>query len=282
MGLNITGGTAMSLQSLKDASVCHLTLNRPKRANSLDPPTIVALRQAFVDAQSDSEIKTVVLTGMGDRDFTTGIDIKAAAPMGPEAIINIANTAGDIATLIYFGKPTVVAINGRAMGMGGLFAAAADYRLMHDQAFIRMPEINIPVFPGGTAMAIFARVCGISWTKRIFMLGEPLKSENAIKANLVDELVPNTQILQQRTKEVALNLASKNTAVVKGIKLAASNALDIPYSDVLELETQLANFYGWTDEDQSLTQIAKEFNLSYQLKGNPEALLEAYRKSLGK
>lgn len=272
----------MSLQPHHDTPLLHLTLNRPQRANSLDPPTIVALRQAFIDAQSNPEIKIIILTGTGDRDFTTGIDVKAAAPLGPQALVNIANTAGDIATLIYHGKPTVVAINGRAMGMGGLFAAAADYRLMHDQGVIRMPEINIPVFPGGTAMAIFTRVCGISWTKRIFMLGEPLTAEESVQANLVDELVPDNQVLRERAKEVALNFASKNTAVIKGIKLAASNALDISYSQVLELESQLTAYFGWKDEDQQLAQIAKEFNLTYQLKGNPDELLKAYKQTLGK
>ena len=270
----------MSLQHHSEGAILTLTLNRPERANSLDPPTLVALRQAFIDAQLDSTLKVIILTGVGERDFTTGIDIKVTAPMGLEVIRNIADTAGDIATLIYFGKPTVVAINGRAMGMGGLFAAAADYRLMQDQAFIRMPEINIPVFPGGTAMAIFVRVCGISWTKRIFMLAEPLSAKESLQANLVDEIVPTNEILRQRTKQVAQNLSTKNTAVIKGIKLAASNALDIPYSKVLELEAELADYYAWTDEIQQVAQIAKDFNLDYQLKGNPEALLKAYQKTL--
>ena len=272
----------MSLQHQQEAAILTLTINRLERANSLDPPTIVALREAFIDAQSNPEVKVIILTGAGERDFTTGIDVKAAAPMGPQVIGNLADTAGDIATLIYFGKPVIVAINGRAMGMGGLFAAAADYRLMQDQAFIRMPEINIPVFPGGTAMAIFTRVCGISWTKRIFMLAEPLSPTDSLEANLVDELVPTNQILQQRTKEIALNLITKNTAVIKGIKLAASNALDIPYSRVLEIEAELADFYGWTDEVQQVAQIAKDYNLTYQLRGNPEALLKAYQKTLVK
>ncbi|MFX0168589.1 MAG: enoyl-CoA hydratase/isomerase family protein [Candidatus Hodarchaeota archaeon] len=272
----------MSLEKKESQNTLYLTLNRPTRANSLDPPTIIALRQAFLDAQSNPNIRVIVLTGSGNRDFTTGIDISAAAPLGTQAIGNIADTAGDIATLIYHGKPTIVAINGRAMGMGGLFAAAADYRLIHETAFIRMPEINIPVFPGGTAIAIFTRICGISWTKRIFLLGEPLSPKDALNANLVDEIVPNQQELERRTSEVAQNLAMKNSAVVKGIKLAAPNALDIPYSQVLELESQLTNFFDWKSEDQTLTQIAKHFNIQFQLKGDPDRLLKDYQQSRGK
>jgi enoyl-CoA hydratase/carnithine racemase len=272
----------MSLQQKKDQNLLYLTLNRPARANSLDPPTIVALRQAFIDAQSNPDIKVIILSGTGDRDFTTGIDITAAAPLGTEAIGNIANTAGDIATLIYYGKPTIIAINGRAMGMGGLFAAAADYRLIHEKAYIRMPEINIPVFPGGTAMAIFTRVCGISWTKRIFMLSKSLSANEALQANLVDEITVNQKMLQQRAREVAEEFAGKHSAVIKGIKLATSNALDLSYSEVLELESQLTDFYDWNSEDQALAKIAKQFNIQYQLKGDPDRLLIDYQKSLGK
>ncbi len=280
--MGVGDGNYLSLHEKIENSILALTLNRPKRANSLDPPTIVALRKAFLQAQSDPDVKVITLTGSGDRDFTTGIDITAAAPMGPGAIVNIGNTAGDIATLIYYGKPTIVAINGRAMGMGGLFAAAADYRLMDEHAHIQMPEINIPVFPGGTAMAIFTRVCGIGWTKRIFMLGEPLSPDQALQANLVDEIVSNQSQLQSRTKEIANRLTQKNSAIIKSIKLAASNALDLSYSDVLKLEEDLANFYDWKSENQALVQIAKRFNIQYQLKGNPDQLLSDYEKSLGK
>lgn len=272
----------MSLEQHADQHVLYLTLNRPDRANSLDPPTIVALRKAFLDAQSNPSIKAISLTGTGDRDFTTGIDITAAAPLGTQAIVNIANTAGDIATLIFYGKPTVVAINGRAMGMGGLFAAAADYRLIHEKAFIRMPEINIPVFPGGTAMAIFPRVCGVAWTKRIFLLGESLTPKDTLHANLADEIVTDRKVLSDRAREVAESLALKNSTVAKGIKLAISTALDLPYSDVLALESQLTNFYDWKSEDQELEKIAKQFNIAYHLNGDPDQLLRDYQNSLGK
>jgi enoyl-CoA hydratase/carnithine racemase len=282
MGVISGGRNTMSLQQQEDEHILVLTLNRPDRANSLDPPTIVALRQAFLEAQSKPTIKAIILTGAGTRDFTTGIDITAAAPLGTQAIVNIANTAGDIATLMFYGKPTVIAINGRAMGMGGLFAAAADYRLIHEKAFIRMPEINIPVFPGGTAMAIFTRVCGPSWTKRIFMLAEPLSAEESFQANLVDEIITEHTMITTRAKEIAKIFATKNTAVIKGIKLAASNALDLTYSEVLELESHLTDFYDWNSEDQALAKIAKQFNIDYQLKGNPNQLLEDYQKALGK
>lgn len=272
----------MSLLQKVGQSVLYLTLNRPTRANSLDPPIIVELRKAFLEAQSNSEIKVIVLTGSGERNFTTGIDITAAASLGTQAITNIGNTAGDIATLIYHGKPTIVAINGRAMGMGGLFAAAADYRLMHIQAHIQMPEINIPVFPGGTAMAIFTRVCGIAWTKRIFMLGEPLGPDDALQANLVNEIVSNHERLQHRTKEVAEKMAGKNSSVIKGIKLAAPNALDLKFMDVLSLESELSNFFEWESEDKVLTDLANKFKIRYQLTGDPEQLMKDYQKTLGK
>ncbi len=62
------------LPELKN-KVLYLTLNRPQRANSLNPPLLAELREELLKAQRDPKVKVIVLTGMGDKDFCTGIDV---------------------------------------------------------------------------------------------------------------------------------------------------------------------------------------------------------------
>ncbi|MFX0211118.1 MAG: enoyl-CoA hydratase/isomerase family protein, partial [Candidatus Hodarchaeota archaeon] len=169
----------MSLISEKKNACLYLTINRPERGNSIDPPTIVKLRKTILNAQSDDQVKVIALTGSGNRDFTTGIDISSVMHFSIAGIRNLANTAGDIASLLYHGKPSVVGLNGRTMGMGVVFAAAADYRLILQSSKVSMPEVNIPAFPGASCIAIMTRVCGTAWTRRILMLGLPIDSNNA-------------------------------------------------------------------------------------------------------
>ncbi|MHA2335168.1 MAG: enoyl-CoA hydratase/isomerase family protein, partial [Candidatus Hodarchaeales archaeon] len=92
----------MSLIIEKKGSILQITLNRPEKANSLDPPTLVNLRKVILDAQTDNDINVIVLTGIGEKNFTTGIDIVSAMNLSPESIVNLAKVAGDIATLLYY------------------------------------------------------------------------------------------------------------------------------------------------------------------------------------
>ncbi|MFW9916203.1 MAG: enoyl-CoA hydratase/isomerase family protein [Candidatus Thorarchaeota archaeon] len=269
----------MTFLSERKNSCLHLTLNRPDRANSLDPPTIVELRRTILEAQSDPDTKLIVLSGAGHRNFTTGIDISAVMHFSIDGIQNLANTAGDIATLLYYGKPSIVAINGRAMGMGVVYSAAADYRLIVEGSFARMPEVDIPAFPGASCIALMARVCGVAWTRRILLLGLPLESADCLHAGIADEMVPSPEALAARTQEVAEALAAKNPTVVKAIKLAVTNSQDLPYMDVVKLESELARFFEWGPEDKRFSELAAAFGMQYQLTGNPDQLLEDFARA---
>ncbi|MFX0062663.1 MAG: enoyl-CoA hydratase/isomerase family protein [Candidatus Hermodarchaeota archaeon] len=269
----------MSLISEKKGSHLYLTLNRPQRANSLDPPTLLDLRQTLLEAQFNEEIKVIILTSMGNRDFTTGIDISSVITFSADGIRNLANVAGDISTLLYYGKPNVIAINGRAMGMGVVFPVAGDYRLIVEGSQLRMPEVNIPAFPGASCIALMTRVCGIAWTRRILMLGLPFDSTDAINARIADEIVPSHKILINRAREVAEVLADKDPVIIKAIKFATNNGLDLTYMDVLKLESKLANFFEWEDTEDHFSALAASFGLQYQLTGDPEKLRTDYEKT---
>ncbi|MFX1535784.1 MAG: enoyl-CoA hydratase/isomerase family protein [Promethearchaeota archaeon] len=268
----------MNLISEKKGSHLYLTLNRPQRANSLDPPTLLSLRQTILEAQSDEEIKVIILTSTGNRDFTTGIDISSVITFSAEGIRNLANVAGDIATLLYYGKPTVICISGRAMGMGVVYSVAGDYRLIIEDSILRMPEVNIPAFPGASCIALMTRVCGVAWARRILMLGLPFNSADAIEARIADEIVPS-QDLMKRAGEVAEVLADKDPVIIKAIKFAVTSGLDLGYMDVLKLESKLANFFEWEDADSSFSDLSASFGIRYQLTGDPEKLREDYEKA---
>jgi enoyl-CoA hydratase/carnithine racemase len=233
----------MSLKSELESRILYLTLNRPERGNSLDPFLLCDLRIAFLDAQTNPKIKAILLTGAGQKDFCTGIDTTYARDLPNESKLNIANVAGDIATLIYMGKPTVIAINGRFMGMGVVFSAAADYRCAAPDTIFQMPEVNFGIFPGANCTAIMTRVCGISWTRRMLMSGQPFNSQEGIAAQIIDEIIPKEKLIEKATN-MAKELSKKNPINLSAIKFAINTN---PY-------------------------------LKFPLIGNPEQLLEDCKK----
>jgi enoyl-CoA hydratase/carnithine racemase len=268
------------LISAHKGRVLQLILNRPDRGNSLFPPLLVDLRRAFLSAQGDDKVHIILLTGAGEKEFCTGVDLESAKHLSPAGRVNLANVAGDVATLIYFGKPVVIAINGRSMGMGVVFAAAADYRVMVEHALFQMPEINVGVFTSASCTAIMTRVCGVAWTRRILMSGVPFQSQNAISAHLADEIVPRDQVLP-RALEVAKEYGRKNPILLKAIKFAVTNALDMPYMEQLSLETSLADWYQWPDGQNQLRELERKFKLTYKLTGDADQLLEEYQRAKG-
>ena len=263
----------------RSGKILYLTLNRPERGNSLNPPTLAALRNAFVSAQDDKKIRVVHLTGSGTKDFCTGIDIQSVRDFSPEGKTNVANVAGDIATLIYHGKPTVVAINGRFMGMGTVFATAADYRLMRKEAIMQMPEVNFGAFPGASCIALMTRVCGVAWTRKILMSGSPFSGQDLIDAHITDEIVAS-DALMVKAKEIARILSRKNPQLLQLIKINTINMPDLEYMEGLKLETECANYYQWADPVKKTAEIRKKYSIEYSLTGDPEKLMKEYRDRL--
>ena len=259
--------------------ILYITINRSDRGNSLDPPTLVKLRESFIQAQRNDKIKVIILTGAGDKDFCTGIDVNAAKGLSHKGKINLANTAGDIATLIYFGKPTVVSVNGRAMGMGIVFATAADYRLIVENTLCQMPEVNFGAFPGASCIALMSRVCGISWTRKILMLGQPFTSQDALNANIIDKIVKIEEI-KKKTKKIARALSLKNPINLKAIKYATVSMPDMNYKDSIFLETALANYALWDDPTKEFSELNQKYKINYKLTGNPNELLKDYENSI--
>ncbi len=255
--------------------VLWILINRPERGNSLDPPTLVALRQTLIDAQSNSDINLIVLTGAGEKDFCTGIDINSAQNLTSEGKVNLANVAGDIATLIYSGKPVICGINGRAMGMGIVFAAAADYRLCIDTAMLRMPEIEVGIFPGASCIAIMTRTCGLANTRRILMFGEVFTPLQGMGFQLIDEIYSSSEFLI-RLAAIVKAASHHHPILSKALKNTINAMPMLSYNQGIALESSAAKYYEWQDPEMEWKNLADPLGIQYELTGNPEQLLQDY------
>ena len=141
-------------------AVLLITLNRPK-ANAIDAKTSHAMGEAFINFANDPDQRVAVITGSGERFFSAGWDLKAAAEgEAVDADFGRGGFAG-LTELWNLDKPVIAAVNGYAAGGGFELALAADLIIAADHAQFFLPEATIGIIPDSGGVVSLMRLLWI-------------------------------------------------------------------------------------------------------------------------
>jgi enoyl-CoA hydratase/3-hydroxyacyl-CoA dehydrogenase len=135
-------------------------------------------------------------------------------------------------------KPVIAAINGYALGGGLELALACDFRIASEHAELGSPEINLGIIPGWGGTQKLVRIIGLRNAKRLVMLGERLKAEEALQLGLVDKVVPFEK-LREEAKSLAQKLCNGPPIGLKYAKYALNFGSQVPLEVGLRLEAAL-------------------------------------------
>ncbi|MFW9818084.1 MAG: enoyl-CoA hydratase/isomerase family protein [Candidatus Thorarchaeota archaeon] len=235
-----------------------ISLNRIHRGNALTIKMVKNMKKAIEFCQNSEKIRGIILTGNGD-SFTTGMDIDEIDGSNHAAVKEYEKTAATIQELLYYGKPIICAINGKAMGDGVAYALCSDYRLAVKNSFFMMPEINLGVFPGTGIIVLMTRIIGIPWTKKILMFAERISAEQALKIGLIDQIVKDKEELMKVTLDKVKFLFTKNQTVLNAIKLCSNHLADKPYNEAYDLEKIGSAWYEYDDKNQYIKDFREKF-----------------------
>lgn len=182
--------------------VAVLTLTHPP-VNALHPEVLQALFRALRQAQADSNIKAIVVTGVNGR-FSAGFDVSEfASGKGTDATIN-----QQFCELLESGpKPTVAAVAGMALGGGLEVAMACNARIAAPGATLGLPELTLGILPGFGGTQRLPRLVGLQKGVQMILTSKPIKSQEGLKAGLVDAVVDAKQLLDT-AKAWALDMAA--------------------------------------------------------------------------
>lgn len=210
---------------LEEEKVGLITINRPEVRNALNNLARQEIYQAISNFEADSKVGAIIITG-GNKAFSAGADIAAMVNQTPMESFNrlslweLGNKIGRSK------KPVIAAIAGFALGGGCELAMACDIRIATDSAKMGQTEINIGIIPGGGGLSRLTRLVGIGKAKELVMTGKVIKAEEALRINLVNQVVPEDQLM-----EAALKMArsmSKHSPVALGLaKYAIENAANM-------------------------------------------------------
>lgn len=164
-------------------------LNRPEARNALTPDLLSGIGAAVADADSDPEIRVVVLTGSGDRAFCAGMDLRSFAGGGSFGSPGYQRLLQGESTV-----PIVGAANGTAIGGGLELLLACDVIVASDQAKFGFPEVKRGLFPAGGGTFIGTRI-PMSAALEMVLTGDLVDADRAHRLGLVNAVVPAGDVL---------------------------------------------------------------------------------------
>ncbi|MFY0654963.1 MAG: enoyl-CoA hydratase/isomerase family protein [Cyclobacteriaceae bacterium] len=192
------------LTSLQDG-VFTLTLNNPSKHNCMGFEMLYALRDAFDEASGNDDVKVVVITGAGEKSFSTGANIKEFNALVDKDVNRWIEDGNKIFNqLEKLGKPTVALINGYAMGGGLELALCCDFRLATTNALLASPELKNGWLPGWGGMARLPRLIGEANAKRVVLLAQHITAEESLSLGLLTKILPEETLDAELQEFIAI------------------------------------------------------------------------------
>jgi enoyl-CoA hydratase len=232
----------------RDGAVAVLTINRPKVLNALNSQTMDELRRAVLELKHDASVRTVIVTGAGEKSFVAGADINELAVQAPAQGKEHALRGQHVFDLIEnMGKPVIAAINGFALGGGCELAMACTLRIAADTARLGQPEINLGIIPGYAGTQRLSRLVGKGVALDLLLSGRQVKADEALQIGLVNRVVPAAELMTE-TKKLAAELATKAPIAMQYIIEAANKGLEVSFDKGQFLEATLFGLVASTED----------------------------------
>ena len=218
--------------------VAIVTINRPEKRNALDGQVRCAFLGAMDRARRDENVRSVIVTGAGDKAFVAGADIAEFEGRSPVDQWRVMKSPSIFDAVERLPKPVIAAVNGYCLGGGMELALACDVRIASSSAKFGQPEVNLGIIPGGGGTQRLPRIVGLGAALRLILSGEIIAADEALRLRLVEEVAEPAKLLDRAT-ELAELMASKSPVALAAAKEATRAALSLPLDDGLKLETAL-------------------------------------------
>ncbi len=200
-----------------------LTIDHPP-ANAWNLAAMEEFGQRLDRVEDDRQTRVVILTGAGEKIFSSGFDVSDGAnapktsPLGRELFRRVDR----------FPKPVIAALNGHAFGGGLELALACHFRIMVDdpKASVGLTELNLGIIPGWGGTQRLPRLVGRARTLEMILFSQRLNPQEALAVGLVNQISPRERLLADAL-DLALRLAARPPIAVSWVlKAMAAGAYE--------------------------------------------------------
>jgi len=213
--------------------ILSIKLDRLEKKNALTRGMYLGMIEALKQAESDSNVRVVMISGTQDC-FTAGNDLVDFANAKPgetsPAILFLQ-------TLAATQKPVVAAVGGVAVGIGTTMLLHCDLVYAAADAHFQLPFVNLGLCPEAGSSLILPSLMGHRHAAELLFLGEPFSAEAAHTLGIVNAVLPPSELLVMAT-EIAKLLAQKPPAALRTTKALLKRRTSGSIADAMTAETE--------------------------------------------
>ncbi|WJH37716.1 enoyl-CoA hydratase/isomerase family protein (plasmid) [Aliirhizobium terrae] len=228
----------MAIDYQKDGAVATIRINRAEKLNALTLAMYDDLGRAFAEANNDTGVNAVVLTGAGDRAFCVGADLTESIPALAEGRFDISHWDPAHLKVEGFYKPVVSAIRGLCLGGGFEIMLATDIRVAASDAQFQLPEAGHGFVPAGGTLVRLVRQIGYAHAMEIMLTAERFSAADMQARGVINRIVEAERV-EPVAYEIAERIAWLSASAVQTIKEAALTLQHLPLAEAFQREAAL-------------------------------------------
>jgi len=234
-----------NLRVERDGHTMIVTMDRPEAKNALSPAMLVGMADAWVEADADDDVRSIILTG-GGGDFCTGMDLKAFGGGGgdnPYADRMAADPDLHWKALLRHYQPTkplIAAVEGYAVAGGTEILQATDIRVAGEGARFGVFEARRGLFPLGGSTVRLRRQIPFTVAMDLLLTGREVKADEALAIGLIGRVVPDGSALEA-ARQIAETINGNGPLAVEAIKRSVRETEGMSEEEGLARELEL----GW-------------------------------------
>ena len=220
----------------KKEHITIVTLNRPKVLNALHPYIQLELGQVFNEFEDDPNAWVAILTGVGEKAFSAGADLKWAATASAEeqreAYEKVRSQAAYLIRNFRITKPLIAAVNGLAFGGGFELALSCDLIIAAENATFSLPEPVVGRVPSGGGIHRLVRQIPYHVAMDILFTRKRMTAQEGVQLGFVKKVVPFNKLIEEAEK-IANVIMEGSPLAVRTIKQMAVDGLDMTLKEAL-------------------------------------------------
>lgn len=213
------------------------TIDRPDRMNALSRAVVRELGRLAREAALDPTLRGVVITGVGEKAFCAGADLKERQSMTIEDVRDFLGLyRSAFGAIDGLPIPVVAAINGVAFGGGLELALACDLRVMSATAQVGLTETSLAIIPGAGGTQRLPRIVGAARAREMVLLAQRLDAGAALACGLVNRVAGEGESALDCALALIAPLANAAPIAIAAALDALDAAADMPLEQGLSHE----------------------------------------------